>query len=822
MIAPAIAAACGLGEQAGQLVEETVLNWFADRRALLVVDNCEHLVEGVAAFVERLLTRCPGVSVLATSRTRLLLPFERPFPVPGLSLGAAAGDGRAAAGAGGGEPGDGDAVALLTARAAAVGVPVTRVDDRRRAAAICRALDGMALAIELAASRLPALGLDGLEAGLGDRLRVLTGGGRADERHRSLRATLDWSYDLAEPVDRTVLRRVSVFASAFTARAAAEVVALGAGDGPEGPDGTAAGTTGTGAGRGPAPGLDTVADSLARLADQSLLVVVRSGGETRYRALETVRQYAGERAGDRERDAARSRHLAWCLASADALRPAGPIDGGWRAAFDDVADDLRSARAWAAARPEHRDDALRLSEALAALAWHRGRGVEAQHRYEEAAALAPDERTRAALLHDAAHAAANRHAGDDAVDLHRRAAEASIAAGDDAHAARNLALAATLISRCPGIMTEEHPAGEVRGLLDRAAALAVGHPEVDAALLVAMAFDGVERDDLDVALAERAVELARRQGDAVTESAALDHVSAVALSRGDVAGAAATAALRTELLARLPYSPAAAYEIPDAYHMACECALGAGDVPAALRFARRLGDLPSHRDLPHLGHNKLLIVHALTGTWDEVPALAERFHEGWVAAGRPMISNLSRGARSVSLVHALRGDEDERRRWLAIAGPLQCRRKKGLGEPSSFEAMLDAIVHLHRGEHDAALAALPTPPEAFRRWHTGMSRPWYAAAWAEAGVLAGAPGVAARLSRARFVTAGNPVAGPLVERAAALAEGRRDDLPALADALDRAGCPYQAARTRVLAGGEHGARGRAALAAMGATPMPVG
>ena len=211
MVTAAIAAALGVGEVPGQALEETVTSRIGPAPGLLVLDNCEHLVDGVAALVERLLTRCAGLTVLATSRIRLVLPFERPFPVPGLSVDEV-------------EPA-GDAVALFMARAAAVGVTLDAPDHRARVASVCRALDGMALAIELATSRLPSIGLDGLEAGLGDRLRVLTGGSRADERHRSLRATLDWSYNLATPEDRAVLRRVATFAAPFSAAAAVDVVA---------------------------------------------------------------------------------------------------------------------------------------------------------------------------------------------------------------------------------------------------------------------------------------------------------------------------------------------------------------------------------------------------------------------------------------------------------------------------------------------------------------------------------------------------------------------------------------------------------------------
>jgi DNA-binding CsgD family transcriptional regulator len=139
MIAPAIADALGLGERQGRSATENVVAWLADRESLLVLDNCEHLLDGVVVLLERLLAGSPRLSVLATSRARLLVPFEWVFPVPGLSVQADDG-------------GPGDAVELFLGRAAAGGSPLTP-EDTLRIAAVCRGLDGMALAIELAAAR---------------------------------------------------------------------------------------------------------------------------------------------------------------------------------------------------------------------------------------------------------------------------------------------------------------------------------------------------------------------------------------------------------------------------------------------------------------------------------------------------------------------------------------------------------------------------------------------------------------------------------------------------------------------------------------------
>ncbi|MEV4327268.1 LuxR C-terminal-related transcriptional regulator, partial [Microbispora rosea] len=185
MVATAVAGALGLGEQPGRDMTESVLAALADRHALLVLDNCEHVVHGVALLIERLLARCPRLTVLATSRARLMVPFERVYTVPPLSLTVG---------------GESDAVTLFMERAAAVGSPLDP-PLRDQVTSICERLDGMALAIELAAARCPTLGLDGIIAALSHPLRMLTGGSRADERHRSVRAALDWSHALLEPAD---------------------------------------------------------------------------------------------------------------------------------------------------------------------------------------------------------------------------------------------------------------------------------------------------------------------------------------------------------------------------------------------------------------------------------------------------------------------------------------------------------------------------------------------------------------------------------------------------------------------------------------------
>jgi hypothetical protein len=237
--------------------------------------------------------------------------------------------------------------------------------------------------------------------------------------------------------------------------------------------------------------------------------------------------------------------------------------------------------------------------------------------------------------------------------------------------------------------------------------------------------------------------------------------------------------------------------------------------------AERVADLPFHREEGHLATSRLIVVAALAGDWDETLALAERFREGWERAGRPRAGNLSRGAYAVAAVHGLRGDDDARAEWQtivdALATPGVPLWQVHVGE------FFDALLLIHRGQPELAMQPLRAPPEHLRAWYSGRWRPWYAAVWAEAAVLAGHHEAAGRIDRARLLTLDNPIAAAIVERAAALnaASGGRDRLLAAAAALEAAGCRYQWARTLVFAGGADRARGEAALAAMGAAPMAV-
>ncbi|MCB5179219.1 ATP-binding protein [Streptomyces antimicrobicus] len=813
-VGAAVAEALGAAEQPGRGIDDAVVAALSDRETLLVLDNCEHLVDGVAPFVERLLVACPRLRVLATSRARLMVPFERVAPVPPLSR------------VGGGAS---DAVTLFLERAAAVGrSPEPALHDQ--VAALCERLDGMALAIELAAARWPTLGLDGLTAGLSDQLRILAGGPRADGRHRSVRAVLDWSHDLLHPQDRALLRRVSVFVAPFSVEAAVSVAAF--------------------APLSPA----TVADGLGRLADQSLLTVTRSAAGTRYQALETIRQYGTEHLTDAaELTAVRSRHLAWCLAAATALvasadgdgvpsgaggadvrpgdRGSGSAAGAPRARFDAVAEDCRAALARCADEPAYRADAHRLALLLARLTFTRTLLGESQQRFEQAAALAGDGTAAAAALRQAAGVAGCRRTGEDMFRLHRAAADAALRAGDTGSAGRDLAAAATVAYRFSSTFTQLPATDEVRATLAEARTLTTapgtgstapgtgstasgtasaeaGDPAAAAALalaeaaVLADAFGAVQGDadntaQETVAYAERAVELARRTGDPIAESAALDALCGARSWAGDPFGAAAAARRRVDVLAPAPRTPAGTHEQVDALAMAAGNALGVGRLPQARRFAGQLAGHPLLAEAGHHATSWLLVAEALAGHTDAVLTTSGRFLDAWEHSGRQRSFVLGPAAASVAMVHGLRGDDDARAHWLAIAG----QAGPALDHRHGHGAVFDALVLLHHGDAEAALHRLAPSPQEVWKWVCWVWLHWYVALRAEAAVLAGHPHARERIADARGVVAGNPVATAQLDRAEALLDGDRDRQLAAAAAFEAAGCPYQAARTLVLAGG---------------------
>ncbi len=210
-VSQAVAALLGVSEGPGRSLDAALHEYLARGPSLLVLDNCEHLLEVAAPFVEKLLANCAGLTVLATSRERLAIPGERTVTVRPLSL--------VADGASG--PAGSEAAALFVDRARASDPDFAASDTV--VADVCARLDGVPLAIELAAARSASLGVDGLLAGLDDHLRLLAGSRGAHERHRSLRAVIDWSHDLLDGDERAMFRRAGAFSGRFDLDAAVAV-----------------------------------------------------------------------------------------------------------------------------------------------------------------------------------------------------------------------------------------------------------------------------------------------------------------------------------------------------------------------------------------------------------------------------------------------------------------------------------------------------------------------------------------------------------------------------------------------------------------------
>jgi predicted ATPase/DNA-binding SARP family transcriptional activator len=329
-IPAAVADAVGVSDPDGASIGQLVTAWFAPRAALLVLDNCEHLADASAVFVERLLQASARLRIIATSREALGVQGEIQMPVPPLP-----------------EP---DAVTLFAERATSVRPDFDPESAAPAVRRICERLDGMPLAIELAAARVKTLTPDEIAARLEDRFALLTTGPRtAEARHRTLRATVDWSHELLSEQERALLRRLAVFEGGWTLEAAEAVCA----------DNEAA----------------DILDLVTRLVDRSL--VVADNG--RFGMLETIRAYAAARLTEAgEHDVMRERHARYYTAVAQRIEPAlrGPDQGSWLRLLRADDANLRRALEWARGRADSDPDlALQLAAALGWY-WYVGRQVD--------------------------------------------------------------------------------------------------------------------------------------------------------------------------------------------------------------------------------------------------------------------------------------------------------------------------------------------------------------------------------------------------------------------------------------------------------------
>src|SRR5882762_4200076 len=395
-IAPTLAAAAHIGERPGRSTLDTVTDWLRSRRVLVVLDNCEHLVAACADVADSILRSCPDVTIIATSREGLNVAGEALMPVPSLPPLD--------------ELREYEAISLFVTRCSAFQPEFALTEENAAdVVRICRRLDGVPLALELAAARVRVLSVAQVAKRLDDRFRLLTGGGRnAVARQQTLRGLIDWSYDLLSETERTLLRRLSIFVGGSTLEAAEAVCG---GDGIE---------------------RDAILELLAHLVDKSLVVMQESGGAARYAMLETIREYAREKLVDSgEADTLRRRHFEHFFRSITELpmwfRPGGPEGLGIEY------ENLRAALEWIEADPNGSDQALLLAGSMYGPAVGRGRMGEL--RQTLAAALArsdPDARTlgRARALTVAAYLGATQGdlevamgVGEEAVDVYRELGE---------------------------------------------------------------------------------------------------------------------------------------------------------------------------------------------------------------------------------------------------------------------------------------------------------------------------------------------------------------------------------------------------------------
>jgi predicted ATPase len=337
LVPQAVASALNVGEEPGRPLMEALSKFVRDRALLLVLDNCEHLIRACAGFAAQLLQAGERITILASSREPLHVAGEINYSLPALALprSESISDVAAASACA--------AVRLFAERAAAANHSFRLTSDNVAPVVdVCRRLDGIPLAIELAAARLRSLSIATLASRLFDRFRLLTRGDRSTlPRQQTLRATIDWSYDLLTEDERALVRRLSVFAGGWTLDAAEHVGAGALGDSP------------------------AVVDVLANLVDKSLVELDNEAN--RYRLLESIREYAQDRLNESDEAAAvRDRHLAYYVTFAEEVNPklVGPDQGTWLARLDLERENLFAAHAWCDHAQDGGELGLRLVHAV--------------------------------------------------------------------------------------------------------------------------------------------------------------------------------------------------------------------------------------------------------------------------------------------------------------------------------------------------------------------------------------------------------------------------------------------------------------------------
>ena len=509
LVAVIVADVLGIRQDPGRPVLDTLIDAVGERRLLAVLDNCEHVIGACAKVADALLRGCPNLALLATSREPLGIDGERVYRVPSM-----------------GTPADGDdadairaseAARLLEDRAAAQGVQLAWDEPAATVAGrICRRLDGIPLAVELAAARLRVMPAAELDARLDERFALLTGGSRtALPRQQTLRAMVDWSWELLTSAERAVLARLSVFAGGFDL-ADAEAVAAA----PEVPRGQ-------------------VADHLGALVDKSLVQFGDAdAGLGRYRLLETVRQYAAAQL-DAQSPAAvnqvRTAHRNYYLALAEEAAPQliGPDQAGWLDRLDAELGNLRAAIAFSQAQPDL-EPGLRLAASLRVywrIRGHAAEGADALRALLDApaaqAATLPRARALAAaanLLQQTSNYAIAEHYYQEALTIAQ--------AADDEHLVADL-----LQTRAVSLLRHGQP-NTALPIIEQGLGLArrLREPNMTGRLLSVRAYaTNAEGDYAGAArVADEALQLFRQAGNQVQVGAILGNLGYSKLLEGDL------------------------------------------------------------------------------------------------------------------------------------------------------------------------------------------------------------------------------------------------------------------------------------------------
>lgn len=414
LIPQTVANVLGIREQSGRTVLTTLEESLSARRLLLVLDNCEHLIAACARFAHALLRTCAHLRILATSREALGIAGETAWLVPPLSVPVARRVSAAALS-------QFEAVRLFVERAVAA-LPSFRLTSQNSDAVIqiCTRLDGIPLAIEMAAARLKALSAEQIATRLDDQFRLLTAGSRtALPQHQTLRATLDWSYELLSEEERRLLRQLAIFAGGFTLEAVEKICREG-GSAPE------------------------VIDLLTRLVEKSLVTAERRDDRVRYRLLEPIRQYAREKlSASGESDALQRRHLGFFLAMAEESHhlPGGLTFDQWLEQIEEEHDNFRAGIDWALGGAAS-NAGLQLATAMWRFWVHRGYLSEGRSILERALSVAGDAHSslRARALNGAGYMALTQDDYAHAMALCDEAHAIARAEGDQQETAIALAI----------------------------------------------------------------------------------------------------------------------------------------------------------------------------------------------------------------------------------------------------------------------------------------------------------------------------------------------------------------------------------------------